>query len=255
MKLGHLILILSLGVIIAGIMLMGISGINASHPFLYQNMLVTNGLLKSKETKSDPVNVTERGPAMYVILKVDPTNIPLSATVKDPTGSIVSSSTFSQDLVADFKPENIGKYNLILMNQGNTDVKINALVGYLPSFGENESQNYNALGGIFLGASLLVFGSLGFAGGIFISIKNRSSQSRSIKKVYTFSMGRAKKVISCFWSRGWKLRRSSSNTIHCNLITQRLGELEKFREKAIFESEFGEEENQELTEDESSFKS
>ena len=53
MKLGHLILILSLGIIIAGIMLMGISGINASHPFLYQNMLVTNGLLKSKETKSE----------------------------------------------------------------------------------------------------------------------------------------------------------------------------------------------------------
>src|SRR5919198_2641813 len=184
MKLGHLILILSIALIITGIMLMAISGINASRPFLNQNLLVSNALLKPKEAKSDLVNVTELGPAMFVVLRSDPSNIPLSAIVKDPNGSIVSSSTFSQDLVANFKPEKIGKYNLTLINQGTTNVKINAILGYLPLFGENESPNYNALGAIFLGASLLLLGCFGFAGGIFISIKNQSPPTL-IKNAYT----------------------------------------------------------------------
>jgi hypothetical protein len=248
MKLGHMILILSLGVISAGIVLMAISGINASHPFLNQNMLVTNDIIKSKELNNSILNVTETGPAMYVVIKSDPSNIPLSAIVKDPNGSIVSSSTFSQDLVANFKPEKIGKYNLTLINQGTTNVKINAILGYLPLFGENESPNYNALGAIFLGASLLLLGCFGFAGGIFISIKNQSPPTL-IKNAYTFSSGKAKKIIAYFKPRRWRLRKFSSTTIHRDLITERLGELEKLRDKGIIESEFLEK-KQELTEDE-----
>ena len=249
MKLGYMILILSLGVISAGVVLMTVSGINASNPFLNQNMLVTNDFIKSKETKNSLVNITEAGPTMYVVIKSDPSNIPLSAIVKDPNGSIVSSSTFSQDLVANFKPEKIGKYNLILTNQGTTEIKVNAVLGYLPLFGENESPNYNALGAIFIGASLLVLGCFGFAGGIFISIKNQSLP-RLIKNAHNFSRGNAKKIITYFKPRRWILRRSTSTTIHRDLIAQRLGGLEKFRDKETSEFEFLEKKEQ-LTEDES----
>jgi hypothetical protein len=249
MKLGYMILILSLGVITAGIVLMATSGINASHPFLNQNMLVTNDFIKSKETKKSVVNVTETGPTMYVVIKSDPSNIPLSAIVKDPNGSIVSSSTFSQDLVANFKPEKTGKYNLILINQGTTDLKINAILGYLPLFGENESPNYNALGSIFIGAALLVLGCFGFAGGIFISIKNQPPP-RLIKDAYIFSIGRTKKIRDCFKPRRWRLTKSST-TIHRDLMAERLGQLEKFRDRGIIESEI--EKKQEFTERESNF--
>jgi hypothetical protein len=249
MKLGHMILILSLGVIAAGVVLMATSGINASHPFLSQNMLVTNDIIKSKELKNSIVNVTETGPDMYVVIKSDPSNIPLSAIVKDPNGSIVSSSTFSQDLVANFKPEKIGKYNLILINQGTMDLKINAILGYLPLLGENESPNYNALGDIFIGAALIVLGCFGFAGGIFISIKNQPPR-KLIKNAYTFSSGRTKNIIAFLKPGHWRLRRSSTK-IHRDLIAERLGEYEKFGDEEIIESEF--EKKQKLTEGESNF--
>ena len=71
----------------------------------------------------------------------------------------------------------IGKYQLVLMNQGAIDVNSNSILGYLQSFGENQRPNYNALGTIFFGAFLLVLGCFGFAGGIFISVKNPSSSA------------------------------------------------------------------------------
>ena len=230
-KLGHVILTSSLGVVAAGVLLLIISGIHASQPFLNQNILVINDVVKSKETKNSIVNVVDLGPAMYLIVKADPSNIPMNAIVKDPNGSIISSSTFSQDLVANFKPAMIGKYQLVLINQGGIAVSFNSILGYLPSFGENQRPNYNALGTIFLGASLLVLGCFGFAGGIFISVKNPSS-SALFKNIY----GGAKIITSCFRSDKFRIRRSSS-TIRRDLIAERLNDLDRQRNEFIVDIE------------------
>ena len=177
MNLAQAILITSCAIIIAAVLLIVTWGINASQPFLAQNILVANEIIKPGESKTstDIVNIT--GPVMYVVIKSDPSNIPLSAMVKDPHGSVVSlSSTFSQNLVANFKPLISGKYELVLTNHGTANVKTNIILGYLPLFGENEKPNYNALGGIFTGALLLVVGIFGFVAGIVIVIKGMSPQ-------------------------------------------------------------------------------
>ena len=244
-KLGHMIVILSLSLVGAAILLLVMSGIHASDPFLNQNVLVANDIIKSKETRNSVVNIVDTGPTMYLIVKVDPSNIPLSAIVKDPDGSIESSSTFSQDLVANFKPDKIGKYSLILMNQGSIDVKFNSIIGYLPLFGENQGPNYEPLGAIFLAAFLLVLGCLGLAGGILISIKNLSS-SGLFKNTYTFSRNAGKKIVSCFKPGAFRFRRSST-TIRRDLIAERLSELEKHRNELVLDGGF--EKKHKLTEE------
>src|SRR5215212_527294 len=249
MKIGQIIVIVSLSVASAGILLVATSGINASHPFVGQKMLATNEIIKSKETKNSILNVMNNGPTMYLIVKADPSNIPITAIVKDSHGLIVSSSTFSQDLVANFKPETIGKYNLILMNQGTTDVKFNSILGYLPLFGENESPNYDALRAMLLGALAIALGSFGLALGIFITIKNLSSHEL-FNITYTFLKISGKKVVAYFNIGAFSTRRPST-TIYRDLITERLSELEKQRNDFIADPQF--EEKQELTKDESSF--
>ena len=244
-KFGHMIVILSVTVVSSGFFLLAVSGVHASHPFLNQNMLVANDIIKSGETKTSIVDIVEIGPTMYLIVKADPSNIPLSAIVKDPNGSIVSSSTFSQDLVANFKPEKIGKYELILVNQGATYVKFNSILGYLPLFGENQSPNYDALGGIFLGGFLLVSGCFGLVGGILISIKNLSS-TEPFKNIHALSRSASEKIVTCFRPGAFRLRRSSV-TIHRDLIAERLNELEKQRKDFVVDVEF--EEKHKITED------
>jgi hypothetical protein len=197
MNLAQAILIISCIIIIAAVLLIVTWGINASQPFLAQNILVANEIIKPGESKTstDIVNIT--GPVMYVVIKSDPSNIPLSAIVKDPHGSVVSlSSTFSQNLVANFKPLISGKYELVLTNHGTANVKTNIILGYLPLFGENEKPNYNALGGIFTGALLLVVGIFGFVAGIVIVIKGLSSQLE--EKILNFSKKRIGRIVESF---------------------------------------------------------
>ena len=249
MKIGYLIVIISLSVISAGILHVAMSGMTVSHPIVTQKMLAVNDIIKSKETKKSILNVINNGPTMYLIVKADPPNIPISAIVKDPHGSIVSSSAFSQDLVVNFKPEVIGKYSLILMNQGTTDVRFNSILGYLPLFGENASPNYDALAGILLGALLIALGSFGLALGIFITIKNVSSLELS-DNAYSFLKTSGKKLVACFNIGSYSSRRHST-TIRHDLITGRLSEPEN--QKNDFIADPGYEDNRELTEDESSF--
>jgi hypothetical protein len=176
MNLAQAILITSCIIMIAGVILIVVWGTNASHPFLAQNILVANEIVKPGESKTSTDLVTVTGPVMYVVIKSDPSNIPLSAIVKDPHGSVMSLSTFSQNLVASFKPLMSGKYGIVLTNHGTSDVKTNIILGYLPLFGDNEKPNYNALGGIFTGVLLLVVGIFGFVAGIVIVIKGLSSE-------------------------------------------------------------------------------
>lgn len=241
-----MIVISSLSVVAAGILLLIMSGIHASQPFLNQSILVSNDIIKSKETKNSTVNVVDLGPTMYLIVKAEPSNIPVSAIVKDPNGSIISSSTFSQDLVASFKPDMVGKYQLVLMNQGTIDVNFNSILGYLPSFGENQRPNYNALGTIFLGAFLLVLGCFGFAGGILISIKNPSWSGLFTNIYHVLKSTGRKIIITCFRPDRFRLRRSSS-TIRRDLIAERLNKLDKHRNDFIVDVGF--EKNHKLTED------
>src|SRR5207248_10985673 len=116
MKLAQTILITSCTIMIAGVILIVMWGTNASQPFLAQNILLANQIIKPGESKTSMDMVTLTGPIMYVVIKSDPSNIPLSAAVKDPHGSVVSLSTFSQNLVANFKPLISGKYGLVLTN-------------------------------------------------------------------------------------------------------------------------------------------
>jgi hypothetical protein len=196
MNLAQAILITSCAIMIAGVLLIVMWGINASQPFLAQNILAANEIIKPGESKKSTDIVTITGPVMYVVVKSDPSNIPLSAVVKDPHGSVVSLSTFSQNLVANFKPLISGKYGLVLTNHGTADVKTNIILGYLPLFGENEKPNYNALGGIFTGALLLVVGIFGFVAGIVIVIKGLSSQLE--EKILNFSKKRIGRIVESF---------------------------------------------------------
>jgi hypothetical protein len=183
---------------IAGVLFIVMWGINASHPFLAQNILVANEIIKPGESKTSTDLVTVIGPVMYVVIKSDPSNIPLSATVKDPHGSVMSLSTFSQNLVASFKPLMSGKYGLVLTNHGTSDVKTNIILGYLPLFGDNEKPNYNALGGIFTGVLLLVVGIFGFVAGIVIVIKGLSPQLE--EKILNFSKKQIGRIVESFKS-------------------------------------------------------
>jgi hypothetical protein len=231
MRLGNIVLISSSAIIALGVVFTTSSGINAAQPFLSQNIIVANGIINPGASKIVPFNVTYIGPMMYIVLKSDPPNIPASALVKDPDGSIVSTSTFSQDLVANFRPQVQGKYNLLITNQGTQQVKADAILGYLPMLGLNEKPNMSALGGIFIGVLLIVIGSLGFIGGIALVLKYRSI--RDDEDVYALSKGKIHKILGYIKQPIAKITESDYTVAKHKLVADELSELEKLVERGI----------------------
>jgi hypothetical protein len=184
---GHIILFLSSAIITIGILLTIISAIDATRPYLNQDIFVANHMIKPGESQILTVNTTEIGPTMSVVIKSEPPHVPISAIVKDQNGLTVSRSIFSDDLVSNFKPQINGKYDLIITNEGAEQVKADTILGYLSLFDKNENPNISALGDIFTGVSLIILGSLLFIAGVIVIIRDKSlgyeGNARSIWKL------------------------------------------------------------------------
>jgi hypothetical protein len=56
----------------------------------------------------------------------------LIETVKDPSGTVVSSNEFSANLFTTFQPQNTGNYILNITNAGASNVTIYGIFGYMP---------------------------------------------------------------------------------------------------------------------------
>jgi hypothetical protein len=171
---GHILIILSSALITIGVLLTIISAIDATRPFLTQDISVVNHMIKAGESRILSVNVTVTGPIMSIVIKADPPHVPISVIVKDQNGLIVSRSIFSDDLVSNFKPQINGKYDLIITNEGAEQVKADTILGYLSLFDKNENPNISALGDIFTGVSLIILGNLGFIAGVVVIVRDNS---------------------------------------------------------------------------------
>lgn len=171
---GHILIILSSAIITIGVLLTIISAIDATRPFLTQDISVANHMIKAGESRILSVNVTVTGPIMSIVIKVDPPHVPISVIVKDQNGLLVSRSIFSDDLVSNFKPQINGKYDLIITNEGAEQVKADTILGYLSLFDKNENPNISALGDIFTGVSLIILGNLGFIAGVVVIVRDNS---------------------------------------------------------------------------------
>ena len=171
---GHILIILSSALITIGVLLTIISAVDATRPFLTQDISVANHMIKAGESRILSVNVTVTGPIMSIVIKADPPHVPISVIIKDQNGLIVSRSIFSDDLVSNFKPQINGKYDLIITNEGAEQVKADTILGYLSLFDKNENPNISALGDIFTGVSLIILGNLGFIAGVVVIVRDNS---------------------------------------------------------------------------------
>jgi hypothetical protein len=171
---GHILIILSSAIIIIGILLTIIFSIDATRPFLSQDISVGNYMIKAGESRILSINVSETGPTMSIVIKAGPPHVPIGAIVKDQNGLILSRSIFSDDLVSNFKPQINGKYDLIITNEGAESVKADTILGYLSLFDKNENPNISALGDIFTSVLLIILGNLGFIAGVIVIIRDKS---------------------------------------------------------------------------------
>jgi hypothetical protein len=111
----------------------------------------------------------------------------LVETVKDPSGTVVSTNEFSANLFTNFQPQNTGNYILNITNAGASNVTIYGIFGYMPlltaasSLVEEDQQqlalpslDLSTFSGVIAGGILTIIGfSTIIAGTIIVVIDSR----------------------------------------------------------------------------------
>jgi hypothetical protein len=131
---GYIILIIGGVLFVAGIIIAAVWAIPFASTFLQENTLINQVSIEPGNSVEARTQVTDVSRPVTVAIHIERPEgvVRLIETVKDPSGTVVSSNEFSVNLFTTFQPQNTGSYILNITNAGARAVIIDATFGYMP---------------------------------------------------------------------------------------------------------------------------
>ena len=131
---GYIILIIGGALFIAGIIIAAVWAIPFASIFLQNNTLINEVSIEPGRSIEATTQVTDVSRPVTVAIHIERSEgvVRLIETVKDQSGTVVSSNEFSANLFTTFQPQSIGNHILNITNAGSAPVTINAIFGYMP---------------------------------------------------------------------------------------------------------------------------
>jgi hypothetical protein len=131
---GYIILIIGGVLFVAGIIIAAIWAIPFASTFLQENTLINQVSIEPGKSVESTTQVTDISRPITVAIHIERPEgvVRLIETVKDPSGTVVSSNEFSANLFTTFQPQNTGNHLLNITNAGARPVTIDATFGHMP---------------------------------------------------------------------------------------------------------------------------
>jgi hypothetical protein len=131
---GYIILIIGGVLFVAGIIIAAVWAVPFASTFLQENTLINQVSIEPGNSVEARTQVTDVSRPVTVAIHIERPEgvVRLIETVKDPSGTVVSSNEFSVNLFTTFQPQNTGSYILNITNAGARAVIIDATFGYMP---------------------------------------------------------------------------------------------------------------------------
>jgi uncharacterized membrane protein len=152
---GYIILIIGAVLFVAGIIIAAVWAIPFASTFLQENTLINQVSIEPGRSVEATTQVTDISRLVTVAIHIErpgeggaaeegdgqqqQQQVPqeqgiasLIETVKDPSGTVVSSNVFSANLFTTFQPQTTGNHVLNITNAGTIPITIDATFGYMP---------------------------------------------------------------------------------------------------------------------------
>jgi uncharacterized membrane protein len=131
---GYIILIIGGVLFVAGIIIAAAWAIPFASTFLQENTLINQVSIEPGRSVQATTQVTDVSRPVTVAIHVErPEGVArVIETVKDPSGTVVSSNEFSANLFTTFQPQMTGNHILNVTNAGTIPITIDATFGYMP---------------------------------------------------------------------------------------------------------------------------
>lgn len=194
---GYIILIIGGALFIAGIIIVAVWAIPFASTFLQNNTLINQVSIDPGRSVEATTQVMDLSRPIAVAIHIERAQgvVRMIETVRDQSGTVVSSNEFSANLFTTFQPQSTGSHILNLTNAGATPVTINAMFGYMPfitttsppSTSEQVAQpipgvDLSSLSIVIVGGALTTIGFLTMIAGIVIVVidsqRDRGSSGR-----------------------------------------------------------------------------
>jgi hypothetical protein len=182
LKRGYIILIAGGVLAVAGLVASAIWAGSFAGQFLQENTIIGQTLVRPTQSINATLQVNDITHPISVALHFEPqsSTVTLRETVIDPSGRVVNTNEFLKDFFTTFKANAVGKFTLMLLNQGTSPVNVDGLFGYIPFgfVGQNNQIDLSPLNGIIIGIILFVVGIIALIVGIIFIIIDRRRESR-----------------------------------------------------------------------------
>ncbi|MDQ3969409.1 MAG: hypothetical protein M3275_13580 [Thermoproteota archaeon] len=150
---GYIVLIIGGVLFVAGIVIAAVWAIPFASMFLQGNTLINQVSIEPSRSVEATTQVTDVSRPVTVAIHIERSGegeatdngqqqqqvpeqeqgiVRLIESVKDPSGTLVSSNEFSANLFTTFQPQNTGNHILNITNAGARPVTIDATFGYMP---------------------------------------------------------------------------------------------------------------------------
>jgi uncharacterized membrane protein len=131
---GYIVLIIGGVLFVAGIIIAAVWAIPFASTFLQENTLINQVSIEPSDSVEATTQVTDVSRPITIAIHIERPEgvVRLIESVKDQSGTVVSSNEFSANLFTTFQPQNTGSHILNITNAGARPVTIDATFGYMP---------------------------------------------------------------------------------------------------------------------------
>lgn len=186
MKRGYFVLIAGAILLVAGISISAAWGASFASSFMQQNSIVARTSLDAGKSATAQTDVSRLDVPLSLAVNVErpagsaaPPGIPMTETVTDPSGQVVSNNQFVDSFFTTFTPHMTGTYTLTITNIGTRPAIVSGMFGHMPFTPMDGRTAYwpGEFGLIIVGGILSAVGVMTLiAGGIVLAIDSRSKR-------------------------------------------------------------------------------
>jgi hypothetical protein len=157
LKRSYIVLLAGAGILVAGSIVFGVNSSVLATDFLSSNLIIKKATIEAGEQYQTEMT-SQNGGTVSVLMRGQPFDNQIQASIVDKDGSTVWKETFNGDHISNFNAKQGQVYQIVIKNIDKTDVTVDAIVGNVPFLGLDNDSKLANVGGTLAGLGVGIVG-------------------------------------------------------------------------------------------------
>ena len=157
LKRSYIVLLIGVGALVAGSVVSGVNSSVLATDFLTNNMIINKATIEPGKQYETEI-MSNNGGSVSVLIRGQPFNAQMQASIEDSKGAVVWKDTFNGDYISNFNAKKSETYNFVITNIDKSSVTVDAIIGNVPFLGIDNNSKTGTVGGVLAGLGIGIIG-------------------------------------------------------------------------------------------------